>query len=186
MDNDRERQKRSRIMASIHSRDTRPELIVRRYLFARGFRFRLAHPRLPGRPDIVLRKYRTAIFVNGCFWHGHDCKAFHLPKTNTDFWRRKIDRNRRRDVDVQRRLAEMGWHCLTVWECELAGEKRNQTLLSLEFTLNHIYLEDRKMRYRLPDDTPQMAAEQCPGQSFDTRRRSAGDDPPAQAGAEKP
>lgn len=80
----------------------------------------------------------------------------------------------------------MGWHCLTVWECELAGEKRNQTLLSLEFTLNHIYLEDRKMRYSLPDDTPQMAAEQCPGQSFDTRRRSAGDDPPAQAGAEKP
>ena len=161
-DEEQERAKRSRIMASIHSRDTKPELMVRRYLFAYGFRFRLAHPRLPGRPDIVLRKYRTVIFVNGCFWHGHDCPAFRLPKTNTDFWRRKIERNRRRDADVQRRLAQMGWHCITVWECELTKDKRERTLLALEYTLNRIYLEDHEIHYRLPDDGRQMAAEPEP------------------------
>ena len=161
-DEEQERAKRSRIMASIHSRDTKPELMVRRYLFACGFRFRLAHPRLPGRPDIVLRKYRTVIFVNGCFWHGHDCPAFRLPKTNTDFWRRKIERNRRRDADVQRRLAQMGWDCITVWECELTKDKRERTLLALEYTLNRIYLEDHEIHYRLPDDGRQMAAEPEP------------------------
>lgn len=159
-DEEQERAKRSRIMASIHSRDTKPELMVRRYLFACGFRFRLAHPRLPGRPDIVLRKYRTVIFVNGCFWHGHDCPAFRLPKTNTDFWRRKIERNRRRDADVQRRLAQMGWHCITVWECQLKPAVREQTLESLAYTLNRIYLQDHSIRYKMPEnDDWDMAAE---------------------------
>ncbi len=162
-DGEQERLKRSRIMAAIHSRDTKPELIVRRYLFARGFRFRLNHPRLPGRPDIVLRKYRTVIFVNGCFWHGHDCPAFHLPRTNADFWRRKIERNRRRDADVQRQLAAMGWHCITVWECDLDRKKREQTLLGLEFTLSRIYLQDRRaVGYAPPVEESQMAAEPEP------------------------
>ena len=162
-DGEQERLKRSRIMAAIHSRDTKPELVVRRYLFARGFRFRLNHPRLPGRPDIVLRKYRTVIFVNGCFWHGHDCPAFHLPRTNADFWRRKIERNRRRDADVQRQLAAMGWHCITVWECDLDREKREQTLLGLEFTLSRIYLQDRSpVGYAAPREESQMAAEPEP------------------------
>lgn len=161
-DEERQRLARSHIMAAIHSRDTKPELIVRRYLFARGFRFRLNHPRLPGRPDIVLRKYRTVIFVNGCFWHGHDCPAFHLPKTNVDFWRRKIERNRLRDASVQRRLAAMGWHCITVWECELKKERRAGTLLSLEYTLNRIYLRDREVRYAPPEEESLMAAEPEP------------------------
>lgn len=92
-------QQRHANMAAIHSSDTRPEMIVRRWLHSRGFRYRLNHRGLPGHPDIVLRKYRTCIFVNGCFWHGHEgCRYFRLPKTNVDFWRTKIERNRARDL----------------------------------------------------------------------------------------
>ena len=107
-------------MSAIKGKDTKPELLVRKFLFSRGFRYRLNHSRLPGHPDIVLRKYRTVIFVNGCFWHGHQrCKYFVLPKTNVEFWSEKIERNRCRDVEEQRQLASMGWHCITVWECQL-------------------------------------------------------------------
>lgn len=156
-------EQRSRCMAAIHSKDTKPELLVRKYLFARGFRYRLNHPRLPGRPDIVLRKYRTVIFVNGCYWHGHrGCKYFILPKTRTEFWKAKIERNQQRDVEVQRQLAAMGWHCITVWECQLKPAVREQTLESLAFTLNHIFLQDRSIRsYEWPDEeaTVALAAE---------------------------
>ncbi len=155
-------QQRSRTMAAIRSRDTKPELIVRRYLFAHGFRYRLNHPRLPGHPDIVLRKYRTVIFINGCFWHGHDCGAFRLPKSNTDFWSRKITRNKERDREEQRRLAQMGWHCITVWECELKKPVREQTLQSLAFTLNRIFLRDHEVRYARPEEATSMAAEPSP------------------------
>lgn len=86
---------------------------MRKYLFSRGFRYRLNHPRLPGRPDLVLRKYRSVIFVNGCFWHGHEnCKYYVLPKSNAEFWRSKIERNHARDIEEQRKLAQMGWHCV--------------------------------------------------------------------------
>ena len=112
-------EKRSKIMAAIHSKDTKPELIVRRYLHACGFRYRLHHKRLPGHPDIVLRKYRTCIFINGCFWHGHDCHNFRPPLTHTEFWTEKIARNKARDKAQQQELAKMGWHCVTIWECEL-------------------------------------------------------------------
>ena len=148
-------------MAAIRSKDTKPELTVRRFLFGRGYRFRLNHPRLPGHPDIVLRKYHTVIFVNGCFWHGHEgCRFFRMPKTNVDFWQRKIDRNRKRDVEEQKRLADMGWHCITVWECQLKPDNREQTLNALDHTLTHIYLADRTVRYKLPeDDAGAMVAE---------------------------
>lgn len=127
-------------MAAVKSKDTKPEMVVRKYLWSRGFRYRVNNPRLPGHPDIVLRKYHTCIFVNGCFWHGHEgCKYFRMPKTNTEFWERKISRNRERDREEQKQLARMGWHCITVWECELKGERREKTLESLEFTLNHIF-----------------------------------------------
>ncbi len=160
-------------MAAIRSKDTKPEMIVRRGLWKRGFRYRLNHKRLPGHPDLVLRKYRTCIFINGCFWHGHNvsltpdpcltpnpspkgegnskgegseyivnsecCK---IPKTNREFWVAKIRRNKERDKEEQRKLAEMGWHCITVWECELKPSKREDTLESLAFTLNHIWLQD--------------------------------------------
>ena len=143
-------------MAAIRGKDTKPEMIVRRGLWRMGFRYRLNHKRLPGHPDLVLKKYRTCIFVNGCFWHGHNvampqvnseegivnsdcCK---IPKTNREFWVAKIKRNQERDIEKQKRLAEMGWHCITIWECELKPSKREDTLKSLAFTLNRIWLEE--------------------------------------------
>jgi DNA mismatch endonuclease (patch repair protein) len=133
-------------MSAIHAKNTKPELLVRRYLFSRGFRYRLNDPRLPGHPDLVLRKYRTVVFVNGCFWHGHEgCKNFRLPQTNTEFWQAKITRNSERDKAEQRALAALGWHCITVWECQLKPKVRERTLESLAFTLNHIFLIDRKV-----------------------------------------
>ena len=134
-------EQRHKNMAAIHSKDTKPEMIVRKGLWSKGFRYRLNSPRLPGHPDLVLRKYRTCIFVNGCFWHGHEgcCK---IPNTNREFWVAKIKRNQERDIETQKRLAEMGWHCITIWECELKPSKREQTLKSLVFTLNKIWLEE--------------------------------------------
>ena len=128
-------------MSSIRSKDTKPEMIVRKGLWSKGFRYRLNSPRLPGHPDLVMKKYRTCIFVNGCFWHGHEgcCK---IPETNREFWVTKIKRNQERDIETQKRLAEMGWHCITIWECELKPSKREQTLKSLAFTLNKIWLEE--------------------------------------------
>ena len=94
-------QQRHNNMAAIHGKDTKPEMVVRRWLWGRGFRYRLNHPRLPGKPDIVMRKYRTCIFVNGCFWHGHEgCRYYTIPKTNTEFWVNKVKRNKERDVKV--------------------------------------------------------------------------------------
>ena len=141
-------------MASIRSKDTKPELIVRRGLWSRGFRYRLNDRRLPGHPDLVLRKYRTCIFVNGCFWHGHnvtesqktdlvDSACCKIPRTNREFWVAKIRRNMQRDKEEQRKLAEMGWHSITVWECSLKPKQKEQTLDSIAFTLNHIWLKDR-------------------------------------------
>ena len=159
-------QQRHKNMAAIHSKDTKPEMIVRRGLWSRGFRYRLNHKRLPGHPDLVLRKYRTCIFVNGCFWHAHlvdfppnDSLEFSvesleniknspcckIPKTNREFWVAKIRRNKERDKEEQKKLAAMGWHCITVWECELKPAKREETLESIAFTLNHIYLQDRRL-----------------------------------------
>ncbi len=139
-------------MAAVKSKDTKPEMIVRRGLWKRGFRFRLNHRRLPGHPDLVLRKYRTCIFVNGCFWHGHhikidkmeSTKCCRLPNANRDFWIAKIRRNKERDIEELQLLAAMGWHCITVWECELTSKKKEQTLDSLAFTLNHIWLKDHE------------------------------------------
>lgn len=156
------KEQRHRCMSAIRGKNTKLEIVVRKFLFGRGFRYRLNHPRLPGHPDIVLRKYRTVIFVNGCFWHGHDnCKYYRLPKTNVDFWRKKVERNKKRDVEEQRQLAAMGWHCITIWECQLKPKVCAQTLESLAFTLNHIFLEDRKIKtYTTSEDEDiPMAAE---------------------------
>lgn len=151
-------------MAAIKGKGTKPEMVVRKFLWSRGFRYRVNNARLPGHPDIVLRKYRTCIFVNGCFWHGHkDCRYYVIPKTNTDFWIRKITRNIERDKQEQLQLARMGWHCITVWECELKREKRNETLESLAYTLNHIFLKDRSQVYQIPEDNGMyIAAESSP------------------------
>ena len=154
------REQRHRNMAAIHGKGTQPEIIVRKYLFSYGFRYRLNVVRLPGHPDIVLRKYRTCIFVNGCFWHGHEgCKYYVIPKSNTEFWTKKIERNRKRDKEVQHKLAHMGWHCITLWECELKPQRREQTLKSLVYTLNHIFMEDHQIHYTACDEQLPQAAE---------------------------
>ncbi len=159
-----DKEQRHNIMAAIHGKDTKPELLVRKFLFSRGFRYRLNHPRLPGHPDLVLRKYRTVIFVNGCFWHGHEnCKSFRMPKTNIDFWEKKITRNKQRDIEEQRQLASMGWHCITVWECQLKPKNRAETLESLAYTLNRIFLDNQKVKtYTLPEEEMEIAAESLP------------------------
>ena len=155
-------EQRSYNMSRIRNKNTKPEELVRKYLFSQGFRYRKNDSRLPGKPDIVLPKYKTVIFVNGCFWHGHEgCKYFRMPKTNTEFWERKISRNKERDREEQIQLARMRWHSITVWECELKGERREKTLESLEYTLNHIFIQDRDLRYRLPErEDMGMAAEE--------------------------
>ena len=135
------KEQRRHCMSSIKGRNTKPELLVRKFLFSRGFRYRLNHSKLPGKPDIVLRKYRTCIFVNGCFWHKHEgCKYFVVPKTRTDFWLNKINRNQERDKEVKKQLAKMGWHSITIWECELKPSNKDKTLESLLDTLNKIIL----------------------------------------------
>ena len=117
-------------MSRIKGKDTKPEELVRKYLFSRGFRYRKNDSRLPGRPDIVLPKYRTAIFVNGCFWHHHDCRYFVWPKDNADFWREKINRNVERDRKNIAALENSGWHTVVVWECDLK-HNREETLIRL-------------------------------------------------------
>ena len=155
---------RHKNMAAIHGKDTKPEMVVRRYLWGHGFRYRLNHPRLPGKPDIVMRKYRTCIFVNGCFWHGHEgCRYYTIPKTNTEFWVNKVKRNKERDLKVQHELAAMGWHTITIWECELKPGKREDTLKSLAYTLNKIFLQDRTAKqYEILEEEPMIAAEDVP------------------------
>lgn len=155
-------EQRHHCMASIHGKDTKPEIAVRKYLWNNGFRYRLNHPRLPGKPDIVLRKYRTCVFVNGCFWHGHEgCKSFVMPRTNTDFWKAKIDRNRQRDIEVQLKLTEMGWHRITIWECQLKPDRREKTLKGLAYTLDCIFLNDHKPKtYNIVDEEMRLAAEE--------------------------
>lgn len=119
-----DRATRSRMMSGIRSKNTRIEVSLRKALFAQGFRYRINDVRLPGRPDIVFPRHRAVVFVHGCFWHGHDCALFRLPASNTDFWRAKIDANRKRDERACRELAALGWRVAVVWECALRGRTR--------------------------------------------------------------
>ena len=112
-------QKRSEIMAKISGKETKPEILVRKFLFSKDFRFRKNDTRFPGKPDIVLPKYKTAIFVHGCFWHGHSCKAGKLPETRKDFWQKKINDTRVRDRKNQQSLELLGWRTIVVWNCEI-------------------------------------------------------------------
>lgn len=126
------KERRSEIMSSIRSTNTKPELIVRKFLFSNGLRFRLHDKTLPAKPDIKLTKYKTLIFVQGCFWHGHtNCKIYVMPKTNKKFWYEKIDRNKKRDKKRCKELRKMGWHVYIVWECDLQLKNRNSTLTNL-------------------------------------------------------
>ena len=123
---------RSYNMSRIRGKNTKPEEFVRKYLFALGFRYRKNDIRLPGKPDIVLPKYKTVIFVNGCFWHAHEgCRYFVWPKNNAEFWKKKIGGNIERDAKNQRLLTELGWEVIVVWECELKHSAAEDALNSL-------------------------------------------------------
>ena len=119
-------------------RPSKHEEIVRKYLFSQGFRYRKNDKRLPGTPDIVLPKYKIVIFVNGCFWHGHEgCRYFVIPKTNTEFWTKKIETNRKRDIRKINDLQALGWKVIVVWECQLKKEKADITLNNLKTTIKN-------------------------------------------------
>lgn len=155
-------EQRHRCMSRIRSKNTRPEILVRKFLFAHGFRYRVNVRNLPGTPDIVLRRFKTVIFINGCFWHGHEgCRYYVLPKSNVEFWERKIERNRNRDAANQMRLRLMGWSVVQIWECQLKPRKRRDTLEGLLSILNrqvlHTYGEKG---YNIADPAEQIAAEE--------------------------
>ena len=126
------KEQRKRCMSHVRSKDTKPEVIVRKFLFANGFRYRLYKKDLPGRPDIVLPKYKTVIFINGCFWHGHlGCKSATIPKTNQEFWLAKIIGNIERDKLNYNKLHSLGWKVVEIWQCELKTEFRERTFNNL-------------------------------------------------------
>lgn len=147
-----DKKKRSAVMAKIRSRDTKPEWIVRRYLFSRGYRYRKNVKGLPGTPDIVLRKYGIVIFIHGCFWHGHEVDGT-MPKTNQEFWKSKIERNKQRDEKNKEALRNMGWSVITVWECQLKPAVRQQSLKEIEYHINHAYLTRLKPKTPHPYGT---------------------------------
>ena len=148
-------QQRHYCMSRIRSKDTTPEKHVRQWLWQHGYRYRLCVKGVPGKPDIVMRKYRTAIFVNGCFWHGHDVellvsseqlviedsKCCKIPQTNRDFWVAKIKRNQERDQQNYKVLEDNGWQVIVLWECQLKPKKLEQTMLQVEIQLHDFYLK---------------------------------------------
>jgi len=124
---------RSYNMSRIKNKNTKPEILVRKFLFANGFRYRINDKKLPGKPDIVLPKYKTVIFVNGCFWHGHEnCRYFKLPATRTDWWKEKIEKNIENDLKKHAQLKVAGYKVIVIWECELKGKTKEITLIELK------------------------------------------------------
>jgi len=135
-------QQRYRCMSHVHSQATKPEMVVRKWLWSHGYRYRLNVKSVPGKPDIVMRKYRTAIFVNGCFWHGHEgCKHGALPKSNIEFWDAKIKRNKERDKQNYSTLANAGWQVVVIWECNLTKGAIETTMQSVAVALNQNLLK---------------------------------------------
>ena len=173
-------EQRHRCMSHIRSKDTKPELKVRKWLWSHGYRYRLNVKSVPGKPDIVMRPYRTAIFVNGCFWHGHnvqpevaqvdnlqlivDSSCCKIPQTNREFWVKKIRRNQVRDQENYRVLQENGWNVVVVWECQLTPKRIEHTMREVELLLNEnmlsLYKHHTPIPYSTEEDTPlPMAAE---------------------------
>lgn len=152
-------EQRSRCMAAIKGKNTKPEMIVRKYLFSRGLRYRVNNRKLPGSPDIALKKYKTVVFIDGCFWHGHEgCKYYHLPKTNVYFWYHKIAMNMARDYANNVDLSLAGWKVIRVWECDI------KTKAKREATLDRLYQEiigskHKSNAYESAPDAYQIAAE---------------------------
>lgn len=145
-------------MAAVKGKDTKPEMIVRKYLFSRGLRFRIQVRKLPGNPDIVLPKYKTVIFVNGCFWHGHEgCRYFRLPKSNVGFWKEKIESNVARDVRNEAELKALGWRVVRVWECEIKTVAQREEYLKRLY--NRIVKPAKSYLIETVRDEPSIAAE---------------------------
>lgn len=164
-------EERSRCMAAIKGKNTKPEMLVRRFLFSKGLRYRVNNPKLPGSPDIVFKKYHTVVFIDGCFWHGHEgCRYFRLPKSNVDFWRHKIAMNMARDYanNVDLRLA--GWKVIRVWECDIKTKARR------EETLEKLYHEITGVphlptEYESTPESPHIAAE--PDESYGDKKEKS-------------
>lgn len=152
-------EQRHRCMAAIKGKNTKPELIVRKYLFSKGLRYRLHAKKLPGKPDIVLPKYKTVIFINGCFWHGHEgCRYYTIPKTNVSFWETKISTNKERDILNETKLRQQGWRVIRIWECEIRGVKdRDQRLEKL-----YNQITATPFDYEESESPIQIAAEENP------------------------
>lgn len=124
--------KRSEIMSKISGKETKPEILVRKYLFANGFRYRKNVKELPGKPDIIIKKFKTVIFIHGCFWHGHNCKAGKLPETRKEFWEKKISDNVKRDQKNIAQLSELGWKVIVIWQCQIKNKTgRNRILIEI-------------------------------------------------------
>ncbi len=176
-------EQRHRCMAQIHSKGTKPEVKVRKWLWGHGYRYRLNVKSVPGKPDIVMRPYRTAIFVNGCFWHGHnvqleaaqvdslklivDSSCCKIPTTNREFWVTKIHRNQERDQENYRVLQENGWHVIIIWECQLKPAVIEHTMREVELLLNENMLARYKRHTPIPLHTeteplPLAAEEEAP------------------------
>ena len=127
-----DKETRSYNMSRIKGKNTKPEILVRKFLFSKGFRYRLHVKNLPGKPDIVLPKYKTIIFINGCFWHGHEnCKYYVIPKTRTDWWLQKIMDNQTRDQFAKKELEKLGWNAIIIWTCEIKDKKKDDRLTKL-------------------------------------------------------
>ncbi|MBO4588249.1 MAG: DNA mismatch endonuclease Vsr [Bacteroidales bacterium] len=179
-------EQRHRCMSHIRSKATKPELKVRRWLWSHGYRYRLNVKSVPGKPDIVMRPYRTAIFVNGCFWHGHQlrfaqmddvrCKrsdvvensaCCKIPKSNREFWVEKIRRNQERDQENYRILQENGWHVIVIWECQLTAKRIEHTMREVELLLNEnllsLYKKPAPTPYTFEEEPLPMAAEEAKG-----------------------
>lgn len=150
-------EQRSRCMAAIRGKDTKPEMTVRRYLFSRGLRYRVQVRKLPGNPDIVLPKYKTVIFVDGCFWHGHEgCKYFRMPKSNVEFWENKINRNIARDIRNRGELTALGWRVIRIWECDIRKAAGREEFLQALYTA---ITQPEHNAYNSDQETPPIAAE---------------------------
>lgn len=157
-----DKKKRSEVMSKIRSKNTKPEMILRKALFAIGYRYRINYKKLPGKPDIVLPKYKTAIFIHGCFWHGHDnCKIAHIPKTNKEFWENKISTNKKRDIDNILKINFMGWKSIVVWECELKKSNMDNVVNSIIMIIHKPISYERKIElYEQVDDKIIKVAEE--------------------------
>lgn len=126
------KEQRHRCMSNVKSKNTNPEIMVRKFLFSHGYRYRVNRKELPGKPDIVLPKYRTVVFINGCFWHGHqNCKYATIPESNHEFWLTKITGNVERDKQTRKKLSQMGWRVIDIWQCQLKPREKETTLNNL-------------------------------------------------------